>query len=95
MVDRKHWQMAMVRAVKMTTMRAMKKVRAARARATRVMTETSSKVEGDNGLNNKLGTKAVAMARTVVATTARATMTAARVKVKGAKEQRQRWQQLQ
>ncbi len=55
-------------------------------RVTRVMMETSPREEGDDGHNNQLGTKAAATARTVVAKTARATMTAARVMVTGAKK---------
>jgi hypothetical protein len=49
-----------------TTMRAKEKARAMMARAIRAMTETSQREEGDNGHNNQLGTKAMAMARTVV-----------------------------
>jgi hypothetical protein len=41
-------------------------------RVTRVMKETSLREEGDDGHNNQLGTRAAAMARTVVGTTARA-----------------------
>jgi hypothetical protein len=55
--------MATVGAVKTTTMRATKK---RRARATRAMAETSPREEGNNGHNNQLGYKAMAMARTVV-----------------------------
>jgi hypothetical protein len=85
--DRRHQRMAMVRAVKMTTTRATKKARAKRVRAMRAMTETSQREEGDNGHNNQLGTKATAMARTVVATTARVTTTIARVMATGAKRE--------
>ncbi len=41
------------------------------ARATRVMTESSPKEEGDDGHKNQLDTKAVATARTVVASNGR------------------------
>ncbi len=54
-------------------------------RATRVMTETSPREEGDDGHNNQLGTKVAATARTVVAKTARAIMMAAREMATGAK----------
>ncbi len=64
-------------------MRAMKKARG--SRVMRVMMETSPREEGDNGHNNRLGTKVAAMVRTVVATTARAITTAARVMATGAK----------
>ncbi len=47
--------------------------------------ETSLREEGEDGHNNQLGTKAAAMTRTVVATTARAIMMAARPMVTGAK----------
>jgi hypothetical protein len=60
-------------------------LRAMRVRATRVIMETSPMVEGDNGHNDQLGTKAAATARTVVATTVRAITTAARVMAAGAK----------
>ncbi len=86
--DRRHRRTATARTVKMTAMRAMKKVRRSRAmgvRATRVMMETSPREEGDNGHNNQLGTKAVATGRTVVATTERTIMTAARETATGAK----------
>ncbi len=86
--DRGHWWMAMARAVKTLAMRATKKARGSRAmrvRATRVMTETSPREEGDDGHNNQLGTKAAATARTLVVTTARGIMTAARVMATGAK----------
>ncbi len=69
----------MARAVKTMATRATKKARGSRVtrvRVTRVMMETSLREEGDNGHNNQLGTKVVAMARTVVVTTARATMAA-------------------
>jgi hypothetical protein len=56
-----------------------------RVRVTKLMMETSPREEGDDGHNNQLGTKTAAMARTVVATTARAIMTAARVMATGAK----------
>jgi hypothetical protein len=72
--------MAIARVVNTTATRATKKARGSRAtrvRATRVITETSPREEGDNGHNNQLGTKAVAMARTVVAMTSRAITTAA------------------
>jgi hypothetical protein len=59
--------MATARAVKTTTTRATKKVRAMIARVTRVMTETSSREEGDDGHNNQLSTKVAAAVRTVVA----------------------------
>ncbi len=73
--------MATARAVKTTAIRLAKKARGSRmtrVRAMRVMTETSPREEGDDGHNNQLGTKAVAMARTVVVTTAMAIMMAAR-----------------
>ena len=54
-------------------------------RVTRVMMETSSREEGDDGHNNQLGTKAAATARTVVVTTARAITTASRATATGAK----------
>ncbi len=66
-VDRRHWQSAMARAVKMTATRATKNARGSRmtrVRATRVMTETSPREEGDDGHNNQLGAKAVTMVRT-------------------------------
>jgi hypothetical protein len=47
-------------------------------KATRAMMETFRRGEGDNGHNNQLGTKAMATARTVVATAARATTMMAR-----------------
>ncbi len=56
-----------------------------RVRVTRVMMETSPREEGDNRHNNQLGTKAAAMARTVVVLTARAITTAARATATGAK----------
>ncbi len=59
--------------------------RATRVRATRVMMETLPREEGDDGQNNQLGTKALAMARTVVVTTARAMTTAARAAATGTK----------
>jgi hypothetical protein len=68
----------MARAVKTMTKRATMKARAMRARATRVMAETSAREEGGDGHNNQLGTKATAMAKTVVRMTARATTTEAR-----------------
>ncbi len=76
----------MARAVTRMATRAMKKargLRTTRVRAMRVMTETSPREEGDDGHNNQLGTK-VATARTVVAMTARAIKTAARVMATGA-----------
>ncbi len=72
----------MARAVKTTATRATKKARGSRVtrvRVTRVMMETSPREEGEDGHNNQLGTKAAAMVRTVVAVTARAITTAARV----------------
>jgi hypothetical protein len=78
----------MARVVNTTVTRATKKVRGSRetrVRATRVIMKTSPREEGDNGHNNQLGTKAAAMARTVVAMTARAITTAARVTATGAK----------
>ncbi len=63
-----------MRAVTMTTMRATKKVRAVMAMATRAMTETSPREEGDDGHNNQLGTKVVATARTVAASNGRQCM---------------------
>ncbi len=60
-------------------------LRVTRVRVTRVILETSPREEGDDGHNNQLGTKAAATARTVVATTARAIMMAARVAATGAK----------
>ncbi len=78
----------MARVVNAMAMRATKKARGSRAtrvRATRVIIKTSLREEGDDGHNNQLGTEAAAMARTVVATTARAIMTAARVAATGAK----------
>jgi hypothetical protein len=65
--------------------RATKKARVTRARAVRVMTETFPREERDHGHNNQLGTKAAATTRIVVAMTARATTTAARATVTGAK----------
>ncbi len=53
-VSRRHWRSAMARAVKMTAMRATKKVRGSkmmRMRAMRVMTETSPREEGNDGHN--------------------------------------------
>ena len=82
----------MARVVNMTATRATKKARRSRVmrvRVTRVIMETSPKEEGDNGHNNQLGTKAAAMARTVVAMTARAITTAAKAMVTGQKGQRQ------
>jgi hypothetical protein len=73
----------MARAVKMTTMRAKKKMRW--LRAMRAMTKTYPREEGDDGHNNQLGTKAAATARTVVATTARTITMAARATATGAK----------
>jgi hypothetical protein len=87
-VDRRHRRSATARAVKMTVMRATKKARGSRAtrvRATRVMTETLPREEEDDGHNNQLGTKAAAMAKTVVAMTARVITTAARATTTGAK----------
>ncbi len=71
--DRRHQGTAMARVVNTTAMRVTKKargLRATRVRATRVIMETPPREEGDNGHKNQLGTKAAAMARTVVATTA-------------------------
>jgi hypothetical protein len=65
--DRRHQQTAMARVVKTTTTRTMKKVRAMMARVTRAMAETSLREEGDNGHNNQLSTKVMAVVRTVVA----------------------------
>jgi hypothetical protein len=65
--DRRHQQLAMARVVKTMTTRMTKKVRAMMARATRAMTETSPREEGDNRHNNQLSTKVVAVVRTVVA----------------------------
>ncbi len=59
--------MATARAVKTMTTRVTKKVRAMMARATRVMTETFPREEGDDGHNNQLSTKVAAAVRTVVA----------------------------
>jgi hypothetical protein len=59
--DRRHWRLAMARAVKTTATRARKKARGLGtmwARTTRVMTETSLREEGDNGHNNQQGAKA-------------------------------------
>jgi hypothetical protein len=64
--DRRHRRTATARAVKTTTTRVTMKVRALMARATRGMTETSPREEGDYGHNNQLNTKAAAV-RTVVA----------------------------
>ncbi len=78
----------MARAVTKMAMRATKKARGSkvtRVRVTRVMMETSLREEGDNGHNSQLGTKATAMARTVVATTARVITMAARATATGAK----------
>ncbi len=86
--DRRHRQTATTRVVNTTATKTMKKARGSRAtrvRATRVIMETSPREEGDNGHNNQLGTKAAAMARTVMATTARVIMTAARATATGAK----------
>ncbi len=72
--DRRHPRTATARVVNTTAMRVTKKARGSRAtrvRATRVIMEPSPWEEGDNGHNNQLGTKVAAMARTVVATTAR------------------------
>jgi hypothetical protein len=83
-------QWSMARAVKTITARAMEKARGSRVtrvRVMRVMTETSPREEGDDGHNNQPGTKAAAMARTVVATTARAITTAARGMATGAKRE--------
>jgi hypothetical protein len=65
--DRRHQQMAKARTVKMTTIRVMKKVRAMMVRATRAVTETSPREEGDNGHSNQLNTKVAAAVKTVVA----------------------------
>jgi hypothetical protein len=80
--------MATARAVKTTATMATKKargLRAMRVRATRVMTETYPREEGDDGHNNQLGTKAAATVRTVVVTIGRAITMAARVMATGAK----------
>jgi hypothetical protein len=72
--DRRHPRMATARVVNTTATRATKKamgLRVMRVMATRVKVETSPREEGDNGHNNQLGTKVAAMARTVVAMTAR------------------------
>jgi hypothetical protein len=66
--------MATARVVTTMATRATKKARGSRAtrvRATRVIMEISPREEGDDGHNNQLGTKVAAMARTVVAMTAR------------------------
>jgi hypothetical protein len=66
--------MATARVVNTTATRVTKKARGSRAtrvRAMRVIMETSPREEGDDGHNNQLGTKVAAMARTVVAMTAR------------------------
>jgi hypothetical protein len=55
------------------------------ARATMAMTETSPREEGDNEHTNQLCTKVAAMARTVLATTGRAKITAARAMMTHAK----------
>jgi hypothetical protein len=65
--DRRHQRMATARAVKRMKTRATKKVRAMMVRATREMTETSSREEGDDENNNQLSTKVAAGVRTVVA----------------------------
>ncbi len=52
MADRRHQQMAKLRAVKTTTTRVTKKVRVMVARVTRGVMETSPREEGDNGHNN-------------------------------------------
>ncbi len=86
--DRRHLQKAMARVVNTAATRVTKKargLRATRVRAMRVIMEPSPMEEGDNGHNNQLGTKAAAMARTVVATTVRAIMMAARATAAGAK----------
>ncbi len=78
----------MARAVKTMATRAIKNERGSRAtrvRVTRVVTETSPRKEGDNGHNIQLGTKAAAIARTVMATTVRAITMAARATASGAK----------
>ncbi len=67
MVNRRHQRMATARAVKTTTIRVTKKVRVMMARATRVMTETSPREEGDNEHNNQLSAMVAAVVRTVVA----------------------------
>jgi hypothetical protein len=74
MADRRHPQTATARVVNMMATRVTKKARGLRAmsvRAMRVIMETSPREEGNDGHNNQLGTKAAAMARTVVAMTAR------------------------
>jgi hypothetical protein len=48
MADRRHRQMATAMAVKMTTIRVIKKARTTRARVTRAMTETSLKEDGED-----------------------------------------------
>jgi hypothetical protein len=65
--DRRHQHTAKARAVKTTTTRVTKKVRAMMARATRAITETSPREEGDNWHNNQLSTKVAAAVRTGVA----------------------------
>jgi hypothetical protein len=86
-VDRRHQQMAKARAVKKTTTRVTKKVRAMRPRATRAMTETSLREEGDNGHNNQLSTKVAAAVKTVVVIYGR------RCKMDGSSNQdERRWQ---
>jgi hypothetical protein len=73
--DRRHPRTATARVVNTTATWATKKargLRVTRVRATRVIMETSpTREEGDDGHNNQLGTKVAAMARTVVAMTAR------------------------
>jgi hypothetical protein len=86
--DRRHRRAATARVVNTMATRATKKARGSRVtrvRVTRVIMETSPREEGDDGHNNQLGTKAAAMARTVVATTARGITTAARATATGEK----------
>jgi hypothetical protein len=86
--DRRHPRTKMARVGNMMATRATKKAsgsRAMRVRATRVIMENSPREEGDDGHNNQLGTKAAAMARTVMVTTARVITTAARATATGAK----------
>jgi hypothetical protein len=89
MVDGRRQWMAKARAVKTTTTRLMKKVRAMMARATRAMMETSPREEGDNGHNNQLSTKVAAAVRTVVAIYGR------RCKMDDSSNQYGQWQQDQ
>ncbi len=86
--DRRHRQTATVRVVNTTATRATEKargLRGMRVRVMRVIMETSPRKEGDNRHKNQLGIKVAAMARTVVATTAREITTAGRTLATGAK----------